>query len=56
MADAPVEQTLVVLVIDPAKLSSEVRYEPADGQFFPHIYGPIEPEAVIEVRPAPDTR
>ena len=50
------EDTLVLLVIDPSRLSAEVRYEPSAGELFPHIYGPIDLEAVIEVRPAPDTR
>ncbi len=51
-----IEDTLVLLVIDPHLLDAEVRHEPADGQLFPHIYGPIPIQAVIEVRPAPDTR
>lgn len=45
------ETGLVVLVIDPAALSSPVRFEPpAPGvaELFPHIYGPIEVAAVVE--------
>jgi uncharacterized protein (DUF952 family) len=53
---------MVVLVIDPARLRSEVRYEapappgpgaPAEAErLFPHIYGPLNREAIVEVRPA----
>lgn len=44
---------LIVLVIDTDRLSAEVRYEPVPGSDapFPHIYGPINPGAVVEVRP-----
>ncbi len=43
---------LVLLEVDPAFLVSEVRYEPAaNGQLFPHIYGPIFVEAVKRVLP-----
>ncbi|HZE41716.1 MAG TPA: DUF952 domain-containing protein [Stackebrandtia sp.] len=43
---------LVVLVIDHAKLGAVVRYEsPGLGEEkYPHIYGPIPVEAVVEVR------
>lgn len=42
---------LVLLVIDEARLSHAVRREPAHGELFPHLYGPLELDAVIEVRP-----
>ena len=49
---------LVLLAIDPALLSAELRYEPAsDGELFPHIYGPLNIDAVTSVRdfpPQPD--
>jgi uncharacterized protein (DUF952 family) len=44
---------LVVLVIDPARLGSEVRYERVHGEDFPHLYGPLATAAVVAVRPAP---
>ena len=50
---------LVLLVIDPARLASDLKWEPpSDGapppgvpasDAFPHIYGPINLEAVIQV-------
>jgi uncharacterized protein (DUF952 family) len=47
--------TLIVLVIDPTKLPRgvEVKYEPVPGAPapFPHIYGPITPDAVVETFP-----
>lgn len=44
---------LVLLVIDPERLRAEVRYEQVPGSDlpFPHIYGPINPDAVTEVLP-----
>jgi glutathione S-transferase len=41
---------LLLLSIDPARLSSPVRDdEVAPGIVFPHIYGPIDLEAVVAV-------
>ena len=41
-------QDLVLVVIDPEKVRSEIRYEDnGHGEFFPHIYGPLNLEAVI---------
>jgi uncharacterized protein (DUF952 family) len=45
---------LVLLRIDPARLSSEVRWEPGvatdpDSMAFPHLYGPLPAAAVISV-------
>jgi uncharacterized protein (DUF952 family) len=42
---------LLVLVIDTSRLAAPVRDEdPGTGERFPHIFGPIEREAVVEVR------
>jgi len=56
--DAPGE--FVLLVIDPARLSAPLRWEapasPAGGPepdlapLFPHIYGPIDRVAIVDVR------
>jgi glutathione S-transferase len=53
---AGVSEPLVLLVIDPARLTAEIREEPVPGltETFPHVYGPIEVEAVVEVRALPD--
>jgi len=42
---------LVLLVIDPARLTANVVYEDLynAGQDFPHIYGPLNLDAVIKV-------
>ena len=40
---------LVLLRLEPERLTSELRYEPSGGDVFPHIYGPINAAAVVEV-------
>ena len=49
---------LLLLEIDPARLTSELKWEPPtggplpgvpEGDAFPHIYGPINLDAVIQV-------
>ena len=42
-----------VLVVDPARLESEIRYEEMPSGAFPHLYGPLEREAVVAVHPLP---
>jgi uncharacterized protein (DUF952 family) len=39
----------VILCLETEKLQSEVRWERADGHLFPHIYGPIQAVAVVDV-------
>lgn len=45
------ESDLVLLEIDQALLSAEVKYEDShgSGELFPHIYGPLNLDAVIHV-------
>ena len=51
---------LVLLVIDPSKLESELKWEPpahpngeraaaVNDELFPHIYGPVNLDAVVRV-------
>jgi uncharacterized protein (DUF952 family) len=51
---------LVILWIDPQKVKNEIKYEPGSdntNEVFPHIYGPLNIDAVLGVydfRPASD--
>jgi uncharacterized protein (DUF952 family) len=60
------QRGLVLLVIDPQRLKSPLKFEPSGnwllenpgrpheeytGELFPHIYGTINPDAVIRVIP-----
>ncbi|MEU2225232.1 DUF952 domain-containing protein [Streptomyces sp. NPDC018347] len=49
--DSPDE--LVVLVVDPARVGAPVRYESVEpgGEEYPHVYGPLPVEAVVDVEP-----
>ncbi len=51
---------LVLLAVDPARLSAELRYEESHpGEHFPHLYGPLNLDAVVAVypfAPQPDGR
>ena len=54
-----VPDELVLLVIDPDLVRAPIRYEHVPGAEdpFPHIYGPLNPDAVVAerpFRPAPD--
>jgi len=45
------EPEIIVLTIDEQKLKSELKFEFAKiGQEYPHIYGPINKESIIETR------
>jgi uncharacterized protein (DUF952 family) len=43
----PGQTSLVLLWIDVHRLQSELRWEAADGQAFPHLYGPLGIQEVI---------
>jgi uncharacterized protein (DUF952 family) len=50
---------LLLLLIDTDKLGSLLRYDPVPGrdESFPHIYGPLSPDAVVDavpIEPGPD--
>jgi uncharacterized protein (DUF952 family) len=44
---------LVLLVIDPGRVRARIQYDDVPGEPapFPHIYGPLNPDAVVDVRP-----
>ena len=45
-------QPLVLLTIDPSRLTdADVRIEPVGDDTYPHVYGPISRDAVVEVEP-----
>ena len=47
------QNNLVLLHIDEEKVTSEIKYElaPSVNEIFPHIYGPLNTDAVIKVTP-----
>lgn len=48
-----IAEPLVLVCIDESKLTSEIRYEDSDncGRYYPHIYGEINMDAVVQVLP-----
>ena len=48
---ASLREDLVLLTIDPARLESEVRVEAVGDDDYPHVYGPINRRAVVDVEP-----
>ena len=46
-------EDLVLLEIDTDRVRPEIRYEDVPGAPgpFPHIYGPLNPDAVVAIRP-----
>lgn len=44
------EKQILLLKIDTALLTAELKVEPANGQHFPHIYGPINKNAISKVK------
>ena len=48
----PSRDGLALLEIDPGRLGAELRYE--NG--YPHIYGPLNPDAVVAVRDIPSVK
>lgn len=48
------QQGLLLLVIEPERVGPEIRYEEAkNGEAYPHIYGPLNLDAVVAVKPFP---
>jgi uncharacterized protein (DUF952 family) len=53
------EPELLVLHLDADRLASPLKDEPAAGQTFPHLYGPLNRDAVLREQPltrGPDGR
>jgi uncharacterized protein (DUF952 family) len=42
-------QGLVILCVAASALGDKLRYEPADGESFPHCYAPLPLEAILAV-------
>jgi uncharacterized protein (DUF952 family) len=52
----PGRRDLLLLVVDPARLTDDVRFEPGvpgdpEAMRFPHLYGPLPLSAVVAVVP-----
>ena len=44
------QNDLLKLTIDPDKLTSRLQYDLAtDDEYFPHVYGPINKDAIVKV-------
>jgi len=43
----------LILRVAAAQLTAPLRWEEADGYLFPHIYGPIDRQAIVAVTPFP---
>lgn len=44
------QKELLLLHIDPTLLTAELKYEAAtDGQLFPHVYGNINKDAIVNI-------
>ncbi|WDE13143.1 DUF952 domain-containing protein [Thalassomonas haliotis] len=41
----------LVMVVDKSRITNEVKWEPATGGLYPHIYGPLNMDAVIRTVP-----
>lgn len=48
-----VDGPFVLLCIDETLVTADVRWEMADGHRFPHIYGPLNRDAIVDVLPFP---
>ncbi len=47
------QKDLVLLCISQKALLSKTRWEPTEGLYYPHIYGPLNTTAVVAVIPFP---
>ena len=43
-------EEITIVVLDPSLISSPLKYEPSrGGELFPHIYGPLNVNSVVEI-------
>lgn len=42
--------SLLILVVEKSKITAEVKWEPATGGLYPHIYGTLNTDAIVEVQ------
>lgn len=48
------EEDVLLLTIDPSLLKAKIKYELAsNGQKYPHVYGVINVDAIVDVVPFP---
>jgi uncharacterized protein (DUF952 family) len=48
---------LLLLAVDEGRLAAELRYEEGEpGELFPHLYGPLNLDAVVGAHPFPPER
>ncbi|MFV1452621.1 DUF952 domain-containing protein [Bacillus mycoides] len=48
------EEDVLLLTIDPSLVKAEIKYELAtNGQEYPHVYGVINVDAIVDVVPLP---
>lgn len=41
----------LIMIVDKAKIKPELKWEPATGGLYPHIYGPMNMDAVSRIQP-----
>ena len=44
---------LIALELDPSRLTHELRLEPSPTRWYPHLYGPIDADAVVTTHDLP---
>src|SRR5579863_3833837 len=48
------QEGLLLIGVDPARLHGRLKWEKSrGGEFFPHLYGPLDPAESTSVRPLP---
>lgn len=47
------QRDLVLLEVDETLLQSELKYDPVGEEMFPHLYGPLNVNAVVKVHEFP---